>query len=251
MERALFGQLKRSRERDGNPYRRGYKKELINSLGALFPRVSRIELLSLPLDGRGWLGGDSLYRWAETAERRGSGLLELQVPENQVLLLGLDPAESGRLWPAPAAPFEGRPEGSPLSACPLWGPCLGERADLQDLVLELLGELAPDWDDGLRVFLAGCPRDCRRLIETADLLIAVEDRKSGFSLHLGGRRRPFRPLILPRPWKIFPPEKRRELAAQVSRIRDRFPEKRLADETLPEAAARLGERRFERLFALK
>jgi dissimilatory sulfite reductase (desulfoviridin) alpha/beta subunit len=244
---ALFEQLRRSGINDLNPYRRGFKNELISLLGSFFPRAARLSLQALPLDGNGWLSGDALYQLADISERDGSGLIELQPPENQALLLGLNPSDGNQLWRGFLATLNQK-NNKRLNTCSLWGPCLGERADylqlMEDLALELKEEIVQDFI----VSICACPRDCRNGTERSDLSIIVEHDSLEFSLWLGGHHRPFQKLVCPRPWRKFSTERPHEMTSFVLHIHERFQEYHRFNETFPEMAERLQEEEFHTLF---
>lgn len=246
MERSLLRQLKKASDMDLNPYRRGFKNELVSVWGADFPEVSRLSLQALPFDGDGWLSGDTLYLLSDLAEGFGSGLLELQVPGNQALLLGINPSESEELRTSFLRDKVQRIKN--VSPCSLWGPCLGERADYLHIMEDLSRELSPCLDPDFKLGISGCPRDCRNLIEVVDLLIVIDLDGDKFNLWLGGRKHPFKKIIIPRPLKSFSSQIQRDLTSFILSVHDRFQNERSHEESLPELALRLSDEDFKELF---
>ena len=246
---ALFRQLKRSRRLDLNPYRRGFKNEILSLSGSLYPEAMRLSVLTLPFDGDGWMSGDVLIQIADLAEKHGFGICGLHPSENQALIPVGSPAGSDHLVNR-FQDEQSRKKNRFLNICSLWGPCLGENAGFLELLEAAASELKDDVGSDFRVSLSACPRDCRRLIERSDLMALADEGGSHFSLWLGGRRRPFRELILPRPLKSFASGEPRLMTDFIFRIQDRFREMREGKETLPEALGRLSEDEFMRFFGL-
>ncbi|MDR2340035.1 MAG: hypothetical protein LBF40_07880 [Deltaproteobacteria bacterium] len=242
--RALAGelsrQLDRARESDSNPWRRGRGDELISLWGAYYPRAARLALRAAPLGDNGWLTAERLLALAELSERRGSGLMGLHPQGNLAMLLGVAPA--GAEGPL-AEPTDGAAAPDRVGGCPLWGPCLGDRAGSAGLLNEISKALNDSVGPEAKASVCGCPRDCRSLAEGADIL-AVMGANPGISLWLGARHRPFLGLPLPRPWRAFPDGDLRALADFAAAAFDRFLELRLPRETLPELHGRLGEEAF-------
>jgi hypothetical protein len=244
IRKALFSQLKRARAGDFNPWRRVWGNELLSVRGAEAPLASRLRTEALRLDGDGWVSADFLEQAALLAERSGSGLIEPQPASGELFLLGLLPEADIEA----AARLRGRGKKGQVNLCPLWGPCLGERADWLEPLLALEETVGPELEEGLTLSLAACGRDCRGLCAEADLFAFAEDNGESFALWLGGRRRMFGKTILPRPWRPFPADGPEELTAFVLQAQSAFLANRRGGETLPELADRLTESEFREMF---
>ncbi|MDR2405985.1 MAG: hypothetical protein LBE27_06410 [Deltaproteobacteria bacterium] len=248
LAQALENQERHASEKGINPFRRGLGNELISLRALKFPELTRLALQALPLDGNGWMSGDTLYLLAELSEDYGSSLLELQVRENQALLLGIKPSESERL--RTAFLMEKGLKSKKVQTCSLWGPCLGERADYSSILEEIASGLLTTLSNDLKVGVALCPRDCRDLSEGVDLLVLADEDGSGFQLWLGGRARPFQKIVAPRPWKAFSGSEPHELLEFIMKVHDNFEALRHSGETLPEFALKKSHYELNLVFGL-
>lgn len=241
---ALFRQMESASRADANPFRRGAAGELVSLLGARFPEAAVLGSLSVPFDGEGWISAAALGEIAETAERHGAGLVELQPRDNRAFIPGTasDPSQGRR--PAPRA--SSRPwTRATVSLCPFWGPCLGREARRTSVFRDLFAVLAREGREGFATGLAGCARDCRRVVERSDLAALPEGIGGDLSLWIGGRHRPFRRPVTPVPWRIFPADFPGDLADFVLKVQALSDSLARREETFPELAARLGLDRVE------
>ncbi|MDR1041585.1 MAG: hypothetical protein LBR80_15780 [Deltaproteobacteria bacterium] len=244
---ALFRQLEAASRADVNPFRRGPGRELVSVLGARFPEAAVLSSAAFPFDGEGWVSGEALRAAAECALKRGAGLVELQPSGNLAWVPGLRPDP-----PASASPpaRHGQVGAPPVSLCPFWGPCLGREQGALGTFRGLFAILARDGRPGFRTGLAGCARDCRRVIERSDLAALPEGPQGGLSVWIGGRHGPFRPLVTPIPWRIFPAEYPGDLADFIFKVQDLHDTFARRGETFPELTARLGLPKAERLLGI-
>ncbi|MDR1313010.1 MAG: hypothetical protein LBQ12_04770 [Deltaproteobacteria bacterium] len=241
----LFRQLEESSRTDANPFVRGAGGELVSSLGARFPEAALLSSATFPFDGEGWVSGEALRAAAECALKRGAGLIELQPRGNLAWVPGLKPDHGGSLpgaRPGPARPH--------VSLCPFWGPCLGREQPSQQTFRGIYAVLARESKDGFRTGLAGCARDCRRVIERSDLASLPESSGGGISVWVGGRHRPFRPPVTPAPWRLFPAEYPGDLADFILKVQDLHEDRALRGETFPEMASRMGLAEVEALLGI-
>jgi hypothetical protein len=193
------------------------------------------------LDGAGWLSGDLLYLLADLAEKEASGLVELQAPEGQALLWGLTPEGQEKLWNSALAKNL-RPSQSPaqITPCPHWGPCLGQRGRFWPFWLKIYSSLKDAYVADLKIALLSCPRDCRFFLERSDLVALISEDQLSLEIWVGGRRRPFHPLLTPEKWLSGRADAPQELIKALLKAQDLFLERRNPPETLPETFARLG-----------
>ncbi|MDR1607810.1 MAG: hypothetical protein LBT38_05300 [Deltaproteobacteria bacterium] len=229
----LFKHQKVAASQDFNPFRRGFQNQLISLLAPLFPEMDRLSSLVLNWTDNGWLSAEALYQIADLSQQLGPGLSLAQAPGQKFFLPALNP-DIEPPWEAT------RPRlASLIYRCPLWGTCRGQRINHAELLDKLAAELAKEIDDGFRVELAGCPRDCRFALERADVgLILAEDGRD-IQVWLGGRHRfGFDPLA-PEFIRYFELTEAWPMLDLVFHIHDqwyanRWPE----DETAPEMAQR-------------
>jgi hypothetical protein len=244
----LWRQLHFSAANDLNPWTCGYGGELLSKLAHLHPEADRLTCQELALPESSWLTADGLFLAAELAESRGSDLAELAAADRKLRLLGLRP--EGR-----EAPWRGLSKAGLTAApvrpgrCPFWGPCLGRRSYLTEILEELGEELALELTDDFRVELVGCPRDCRQAVERADLAAVLDEDASGLVIWLGGRHRPFRDLVTPKAWLREELNDVRGFLELVFKVHDLWSRTAVMSETLPELAARAGLDRLERILA--
>jgi dissimilatory sulfite reductase (desulfoviridin) alpha/beta subunit len=227
--------------KDLNPFRVGYNNELFSTLSADFPEIFRLVQQTLPLDGEGWISGDTLYLLADLADKEGSGLLELQAPEKQALLLGFTPKGRDNLWNSPI--HKGNFKKNPnLEMCPFWGPCLGQKFRHFSLITELSEEIQSFLSGPLKISVTGCPQDCRFSLERVDLAILLDDENEAFEIWIGGRHRPFFPAVTPEKWGIIPWTEPLDVVDLTLQICDLYSnlEGLTCNETFPEATQRLG-----------
>jgi dissimilatory sulfite reductase (desulfoviridin) alpha/beta subunit len=237
--------------RDVNPWLRGHGGELASKLMALHPDLGRHVSQEIALQNDGWMTADGLFLLAELSEARGPGLIEFSGPEKTAKLLVLDPEKKDLPWNGLRRSGLSQP-GSQIGpgCCPFWGPCLGRRSYIAEAVIELATEIEPNISAGFRVELAGCPTDCRLAVAKADLAVVLEAETSGFVIWLGGRHRPFRDQVLPRPWLRQDISDVRELIALVNNFHDLWASLAMGPETLPELVVRLGLDRLEARIAM-
>jgi hypothetical protein len=240
--------MRTAAELDINPWRAGYGGELVSRLSALHPQAGRLLVYELHLAQDGWLSADSLLALAEAAENSRAQLVEISGPDKRARLTALAPRAKelpvqtlGKVGLRPAS----EPAGPGL--CPLWGPCLGRRGYLGEAMSDLASRLAPELDDGFRVELAGCPLDCRFAAERGDLALVLDKAAAWFVVWLGGRHRPFLPLVSPKPWLRREVADVRGLLDLVFMIHDLWGRLAMGRETLPELAARMGLERLAKL----
>jgi hypothetical protein len=245
---ALFRQLRFCSRTDQNPFRKGSGGELVSALGARFPEAALLGSSSVPFDGEGWISGDALGLIAAAAQNRGAGLVELQPRGNLAFVFGTAPGAF------PETPFRnGAKSGfrAPVSLCPFWGPCLGREGGRLELFRELFAVLAREGLEGFLTGLAGCARDCRRVIERSDLAALPDASGRALTVWTGARHRPFRPPVTPAPWRVFPAEYPGDVADFVFKVQDLHASRALRGETFPELARRLGLPRTEGLLGIR
>jgi dissimilatory sulfite reductase (desulfoviridin) alpha/beta subunit len=233
--------------RDLNPWIRGYGGELVSKLAVLHPGVGRQTSQEIALQNDGWMTADGLFLLAELSEKSGAGLVEFSGPDNGVRLLALAPDAGDLPWNGLRRSGLAQADAKAVpGCCPFWGgPCLGHRGYLSEAFAELAAEIGPYIDDGFRVELAGCPHDCRLAAAKSDLAIILDSEASSFVIWLGGRHRPFRDRVLPRPWLRQDVSGIREMLDLVFKVHDLWASLAMGKETLPELVARLGQGRFE------
>ncbi|MDR1082039.1 MAG: hypothetical protein LBQ79_14035, partial [Deltaproteobacteria bacterium] len=242
----MLRQLEAASRSDVNPFRKGASGELVSMLGPRFPEAAVLSGATFPFDGEGWVSGEALRAAAECALKRGAGLVELQPRGNLAFVPGLrsgqEHARAGR---------GARPGAcSPVSLCPFWGPCLGREQDGLDTFRGIFAVVAREGREGFRTGLAGCARDCRRVIERSDLAALPEGPGGGISVWVGGRHRPFRPPVTPLAWRLFPAEYPGDLADFILKVQDLHGSEARRAESFPELAARLGLARIEELLGI-
>ncbi|MDR1036957.1 MAG: hypothetical protein LBT40_10410, partial [Deltaproteobacteria bacterium] len=242
----LLRQLEAASRTDTNPYRKGSGGELISLLGARFPEAALLAAQTFPFDGEGWMSGEALRHLAECALKRGAGLVELQPRGNLAFVPGTKPGLD-----SPRLDRHARPGAfAPVSLCPFWGPCLGREQAGMDTFRGIYAVIAREGREAFRTGLAGCARDCRRVIERSDLAALPEGRGGGISVWLGGRHRPFRPPVTPLAWRLFPAEFPGDLADFVLKVQDIHESRAQRGESFPEMTARMGLAAVEKLLGI-
>jgi dissimilatory sulfite reductase (desulfoviridin) alpha/beta subunit len=246
LEMALNNHLRSAAARDLNPWVRAYNGEIVSKLEVLHPDIGRLASREIAFQNDGWLSADGLLLLAELSESRGAGLIELSGPEKTAKLLALSHDDKGLPWKGllRSGLFQPGSQSTP-SCCPFWGPCLGHKTFLAEAIFELAVELEQRIGETFRVELAGCPLDCRIATATADLAIILDSEALNFVIWLGGRHRPFRKEILPKPWLKQSVSNIKELLEMVFQVYDAWSSLTMDQETLPELVARVGLERFE------
>ncbi|MDR2460187.1 MAG: hypothetical protein LBE38_05330 [Deltaproteobacteria bacterium] len=232
----LFLELSKSAQVDTNPYRRGAKNELISLLGAEFPEVALLKLHALSLGSGGWIQAEELHQIAELSEKKGLGLLELQGRDQIALFATKGLAQE--IWENPLLSHPKSEES--IYLCPTWGPCLGKKICYRETLSSLACRLETE-TPGLKLSLSACPRDCRLSLERVDLGLLLADRAIDICLWLGGRHKPFTPLIAPRPFKLIPFKEEKVILRTISSVHNFWLDKRKENESLPELYNRLSQ----------
>jgi dissimilatory sulfite reductase (desulfoviridin) alpha/beta subunit len=235
---------------DLNPWLQGYGEDIFSKLQSMHPEIGRQTSREISLQNDGWIAADGLFLLAEISEVRGVGLVEFSGPDNTAKLIALSPDSKGLPWKAlnRSGFVEPRVQSIP-GCCPFWGPCLGHRTYLAEAIIELAEEIEPCILGNFRVELAGCPLDCRFSAAKADLAIILDADASSFVIWLGGRHRPFRDRILPKPWLKQDVSGIKELLDLINKVHDLWSSLAYERETLPELVVRLGLEHLERLMA--
>jgi dissimilatory sulfite reductase (desulfoviridin) alpha/beta subunit len=236
--------------RDINPFVRGFARELISVQAPFFPEIDRLASLRLTFSFSGWQPAEQLALVAELSEKFGSGTVFLSGPGLEILLPALDPDRFQELLaclPQSGPRHLEIPSGRGPAACPLWGPCLGQRSQFADLLAELAEELVKEIEDDFRVELAGCPLDCRLAMERADAGLMLSQDGQSLTVWLGGRHGFGGDPAVPRPYRTFGAEQGWPVLDLIFQIHDQWQEKhRPKAETLPEMVRRLGESALEK-----
>jgi dissimilatory sulfite reductase (desulfoviridin) alpha/beta subunit len=235
---------------DLNPWLQGYGGEIVSKLPVKHPEIGRQTLREIALQNDGWIAADGLFILAELSEVRGAGLVEFSGPDNTAKLIALSPDSKGLPWKTlNRSGFLEPGVRSIPCCCPFWGPCLGHRTYLAEAIIELAEEIEPLIIGNFRVELAGCPLDCRFAAAKADLAIILDADASSFVIWVGGRHRPFRERILPKPWLKQDVSGIKELLELINKVHDLWYSLAYGCETLPELVVRLGLEHLETLMA--
>lgn len=236
--------------KDMNPWLRGYAGELVSKLEILHPDVGRQTSKEIHLQNDGWVTADGLFLLAELSESRGTGLVEFSGLERTAKLLALEPESSDLPWNGLKRAGLIQPGTNPgPGCCPFWGPCLGHRSYLSEAIIELAAEIGPNIGENFIVEIAGCPLDCQLAAAKADLAIILDADATSFVIWLGGRHRPFREQLLPKPWLKQDVSGIKELLELTFKVHDIWTSLAMGLETLPELVARLGLERLEQHMA--
>jgi dissimilatory sulfite reductase (desulfoviridin) alpha/beta subunit len=247
-ESLLKDHMRSAATRDLNPWFQGYQGEIVSKLEVLHPDIGRLTSREIAFQNDGWLSADSLFLLAELSENRGAGLIEFSGPDKTAKLIALEPQTQTLPWASLKRAGFTKPETQSIpGCCPFWGPCLGRKIYLSEAINELAKKIEPQIHAQFRVELAGCPLDCRLAAAKADLAIILDDDTSNFVIWLGGRHRPFRKKILPKPWLKHEVSEIKELLERVSKVHDFWSSLAMGEETLPELADRLGFSQLEKL----
>lgn len=240
-ETSLREHLASARERDLNPWIRGYDGELVSRLVVLHPEIGRSVAQEIALQNDGWMTADGLYHIAELAETKGAGLVEFSGLDRIARLLAVDPDSKDLPWQGLKRSGLSRPDsGSGIGLCPIWGPCNGHKRFLAEFLLDLAGQLEPECPGDFKIELMACDKDCQSGIAKSDLAVILDSESSFFSVWIGGRHRPFRNKIHPRHWMVAGLEELDVLLRCVFSMHDAWSYLAMGKETLPELASRLG-----------
>jgi hypothetical protein len=237
-------------ERDLNPWLLGYNGDLVSRFELLFPDLGRLTSMEILFQNDGWITADGLFLLAELSEINGNGLVDFLGPEKISKLLALNPDST--VLPLNSLKRSGLlPSGNKLipGCCPFWGPCLGHRSYLAEAIYELAMEIGPNIGDNFRIELAGCPLDCRSAASKADLAIILDADALNFIIWTGGRHRPFRDQVLPKPWLLQDVSGIKDLLELVFSVHDLWSFTAKGKETFPELVVRVGFGVLERQMA--